>query len=542
MKFSVLFSVLLSSILVVAAIPKFAEPNIEAPKGGNFVRSIGGEPPTVHPIMSTDVFASRVHDLTLDSLLERKATDWEWAPRLAEKWEVSKDGKVFTFTLRKNATWHDGKPVTAEDVKFSFEAVFEPKYQAAHLIPFLQSIEKMEVIDTHTIKAYAKEKYYKNFDVVATMSIIPKHVYSDVEKSRKMTRTLVGSGPYMLSKFDRGQKIILKRNPNWAPAQDAYFKGAYNFETIDFRFYKDENIEIERAKKGELDMIELRAESYVKKTSGGPWDKTLLKKKIENDAPKSYNFIGWNFRRDLFQDKNVRVALAHLMNREEINKKFMYGFSELATGPTFNRSEFASPNVKPLLFDTKKAQELLAASGWTDSDKDGTLDKEVKGQKVPFKFTMIYPNKDTEKYWTLYQQDLKKAGINMELKFLEWNSFLKLIDEGNFDAATLAWGASDIDWDPKQIWHSSSAVVGGSNFINYKSAEVDKLIDEARLTLDKKKRVQLLQKVYEIVANDAPYVFLFNSKYGFYAHAKSIGMPGDTLRYNTGLSFWWKQK
>lgn len=542
MKFSVLFSLILSSVLVVAAIPKFAEPNIEAPKGGNFVRSIGGEPPTVHPIMSTDTFASRVHDLTLDSLLERRVTDWEWAPRLAEKWEISKDGKVFTFTLRKNATWHDGKPVTAEDVKFSFEAVFEPKYQAAHLIPFLQSIEKMEVVDAHTIKAFAKEKYYKNFDVVASMSIIPKHVYSDVEKSRKMTRTLVGSGPYVLSKFDRGQKIILKRNPNWAPAQDAYFKGAFNFETIDFRFYKDENIEIERAKKGELDMIELRAESYTKKTSGGPWDKTLLKKKIENDAPKSYNFIGWNFRRDLFQDKNVRVALAHLMNREEINKKFMYGFSELATGPTFNRSEFASPNVKPLLFDTKKAQELLAASGWTDSDKDGTLDKEVKGQKVPFKFTMIYPNKDTEKYWTLYQQDLKKAGINMELKYLEWNSFLKLIDEGNFDAATLAWGASDIDWDPKQIWHSSSAVVGGSNFINYKSAEVDKLIDDARLTLDKKKRVQLLQKVYEIVANDAPYVFLFNSKYGFYAHSKSIGMPGDTLRYNTGLNFWWKQK
>ena len=130
----------------------------------------------------------------------------------------------------------------------------------------------------------------------------------------------------------------------------------------------------------------------------------------------------------------------------------------------------------------------------------------------------------------------------MELKYLEWNSFLKLIDEGNFDSAALAWGGGDLEWDPKQIWHSSSAVVGGSNFINYKNPEVDKLIDEARLTLDKKKRVQTLQKVYEIIASEAPYVFMFHPKFGFYAHSKKMGMPGDTFRFNTGLNFWWMQK
>ncbi len=130
----------------------------------------------------------------------------------------------------------------------------------------------------------------------------------------------------------------------------------------------------------------------------------------------------------------------------------------------------------------------------------------------------------------------------MELKYLEWNSFLKLLDEGNFDAAALAWGANDIDWDPKQIWHSSSAVVGGSNFINYKNPQVDKLIDEARLTIDKKKRVQTLQKVYEMIADDAPYVFLFNPKFVFYAHSSSTGLPGDTLRFGLGNNFWWKQQ
>ena len=526
-----------------AAIPKYPEPNLNAPKGGTIVRSLGGEPPTLHPIMGTDTYSQRVWDFTMDTLLERKATDWEWAPRLAEKWEISKDGRTFTFWIRKNAKWHDGKPVTASDVKFSFDAIFEPKYQAAHLIPYLSGIEKAEVIDEHTVKFTAKDSYYKNFDSVAAgFNIIPKHVYSDVEKSKKMTRTLVGSGPYRLEKFERGQKIILKRNPDWAAANDPYYKGAFNFDTIDLRFYKDENIEIEHAKKGELDIIEMRAESFEKKTSGAPWGTKLFKKKVENDAPKSYGFIGWNFRREIFQDRKVRVALAHLMNREEINKKFNYGYNELAKGPTFNNSEYASPNVKPLLFDPKKAQELLSEAGWVDSDKDGVLDKTIGGKKTPFKFSLIYPNKDTEKYWTLYQQDLKKAGIELELKYMEWNSFLKLLDEGNFDSAALAWGANDIDWEPKQIWHSSSAVPGGSNFIYYKNPEVDKLIDDVRVTLDKNKRREKLTKVFEIIANDAPYVFLFNPKYTFYAHSKNMGMPGDTLRYSTGLSFWWRQQ
>lgn len=528
--------------LAWAAIPQFAVPNNEAPKGGTFVRSLGGEPANLHPIMSTDTYGSRVHDLTTDSLLDRRATDWEWTPRLAEKWEVSKDGKIFTFYLRKNALWHDGKPVTAEDVKFSFDAIFEPKYQAAHLIPLYQNIEKIEVVNTHTVKAYAKEKYFKNFDAVAALTVVPKHVYSDVEKSRKMTRTLIGSGPYKIEKFERGQKIVLKRNPDWSVAQDPYFKGAYNFETIDLRFYKDENIEIERAKKGELDMVEMRAEAFVKKTSGNPWDKTIFKKKVENEAPKTMSFIGWNLRKPIFQDRNVRIALAHLLNREEINKKFMYGFSDLATGPTYVKSEFASPKIKPLLFDPAKAQQLLSAAGWSDSDKDGVLDKEVSGTRVPFKFTLIYPNKDVEKYFTLYQQDLKKAGINLELKYLEWVSFVKMLDEGNFDSVAMAWGGGGLEWDPKQIWHSSSSVVGGSNFINYKNTEVDKLIDEARLTLDKKKRVVLLQKVYETIANDAPYAFMFHPKFIFYAHSKRMALPGDTFRFDTGLNFWWMQK
>jgi len=225
-----------------------------------------------------------------------------------------------------------------------------------------------------------------------------------------------------------------------------------------------------------------------------------------------------------------------------MNKKFRYGFSDLATGPIYVRSEYAPKGLKALGFDPKKAQQLLASAGWADSDKNGTIDKTVNGKKVDFKFTLIHSNKDNEKYYTMYKEDLKKAGIDMEIKLLEWNSFLKLVDEGNFDAVTLAWGGGSVDPDPKQVWHSSSAVVGGSNFINYKNPKVDKMIDEARLEPDRKKRVKLLQEVYRTIAEDAPYAFMFNDKFSFYANQSRIGKPADTFKYDIGSDYWWLTK
>lgn len=531
-----LLALLLSSALTAPALA--TAPNAAAPKGGNFVINLGGEPPTVHPITSTDAYSRDVQNYVCEGLLTRDSETYDWKPRLAEKWEVSKDNKTFTFFLRKNAVFHDGKPVTAEDVKFSFDAIFEPKYEAAHLRPYYEGLAKAEVVDAHTIKFTAKDLYFKNFESAATLTVIPKHIYSDVEKSKKMNRQLICSGPYSLAKFDRGQLITLKKNDKWWGVNDPVYKGTYNFDSITMRFYKDENVQLERAKKGELDYIDLRIEAFMKKTEGAPWGKTVIKHKVENSAPKSYGFVGWNFRKELFQDKNVRIALAHLLNREEMNKKFRYGMSDLANGAVYIRSEF-NPGNKAIEFNPKKAQELLSKAGWTDLDKNGVLEKTVNGKKSEFKFTLIYPNKDVEKYWTLYREDLKKAGIDMELKYLEWNSFLKLVDEGNFDAVTMAWGGGSVEPDPKQIWHSSGAVPGGSNFIAYKNPEVDKLIDEARVEPNKAKRVVKLKEVYKKIAEDAPYAFLFNDKFVFYANSSRIGTPGETFKYEIGTDYWW---
>jgi peptide/nickel transport system substrate-binding protein/microcin C transport system substrate-binding protein len=271
------------------------------------------------------------------------------------------------------------------------------------------------------------------------------------------------------------------------------------------------------------------------KTEGAPWGKEVLKKKVENLQSKSYGYIGWNMTRDMFKDKKVRRGLAMMMNREEMNKKFRFGMSLPATGPWYQQSEYADPKIKAIAFDPKKAVALFKEAGWTDSNKDGVLDKDGKA----FEFSLFFANKDTQKYWVLYQEDLKKVGIKMNLQLLEWNALLKTLDERKFDAVALGWGGGSVDLDPKQIWHTDSMKDGGSNRVAYSNKEVDKLIEEGAAELDKKKRVQIYRKVYALIAEDAPYAFMFNDKFILYAVNKQIGLPKDTYKFAVGTDYWW---
>jgi len=198
--------------------------------------------------------------------------------------------------------------------------------------------------------------------------------------------------------------------------------------------------------------------------------------------------------------------------------------------------------VKPFEYDPKLALKLLKEDGWAQAAGENTLSKTVNGKKTPLSFTLINANKDFEKYLTIFKEDAKKAGVNIDIKYVEWNAFLKLIDERKFEAATLAWSGGDLDWDPKQIWHSSSIANGGSNFVSYKNPEVDKLIDESRVIMDKKERIKKLRQVYKMIADDVPYLFMFNGKYIFYAHGKNVGKEKDAYQYEVGTNFWWLQK
>ena len=512
-------------------------------KGGILYLNISGEPTTINPITSTDLYARNVKAYTMESLLNRNDDTNEWEPALAESWEISKDGKTFTFKLRQGVTWHDGKPVTAEDVKFSLEVIFNDKYATAFMRPYYDKLEpRVEIVDPQTIKLFAKEKYFGNFMSAAELQVVPKHIYEDPNKGSKLNKVITGTGPYFLDSYERGKRIVLKRNEKWWGWTVPYYKDQYNFDRIIMRFIQDENVAVEMLKKGEIDFDEFTPEMFVTRAIGEGWGTKVLKVKAENLQPKGYGYIGWNFRKPMFQDKNVRIALTHLMNRKLMNDKFRYGMSLVATGPWYQQSEYASKKVKALDFNPKKAIGILKKAGWSDPEKKGVLQKTIDGKKTELRFTVITANKDFEKYLTIFKEDAKKAGVDVEIKVMEWNSLMKLLDEGKFDAANLGWGGGDVDLDPKQIWHSSSAVAGGSNFIAYKNPEVDALIEKGRETMEKKKRIPIFRKVYELIAADVPYTFLFNNRYVLYGHQSRIKKPKDTFKYGIGTNHWWTQE
>jgi peptide/nickel transport system substrate-binding protein/microcin C transport system substrate-binding protein len=512
--------------------------NPEATKGGTFYISMSSDPATLNPISAADVGASEIHDLLFDTTLTMHLDTNDYQPGLAERWEISKDLLSYTFYLRKDAKFSDGHPVTAEDVKFTYDAIFDPKFNAAHKRSSLENLDRVEVVDPYTVRFVMKKKYFRNFEVLATyFIIIPKHIYEGGKNQKG--KIIIGSGPYVLEKWDRGRAIILKKNPLWWGWNAPYFKGFYNFDKIHVKIVKEDATALAMAARGDLDLQGLTAEQFVKNTEGGAWGKTVLKSQVAHNAPKGYSFIGWNLKNEMFKDKKTRQALAHLMNRELMIEKFRYNKSELATGPWYRQSEYADQSVKPFKYDPKAAVALLRAAGWADTDKDGTLDKVVAGKKLDFKFSLLSANKDFEKYLTIYKEDLKKSGIDMNIVNLEWNAFVKKLDEMDFDAVGLAWGRGSNEIDPRQLWHSSSAVTGGSNFISYKNPVVDRLTDEIGLEFDKKKRTELLKKVYRTIADDAPYVFLFNDKYVFYARSSRAQQIKPTFKYGIGQYTWW---
>ncbi len=534
---------ILVGLNVMVSVAAAVEANPAAPKGGVLNYHLENEPESLHPIMNGDLYTSYVNGYVQDSMCTRDFNTWELMPRIAEKWETSKDGLQFTFTIRPDAYFHNGENVTAEDVKFSLDHIREPKLQALDLVPYFEGIVKTEVLEKYKIKFTTKEKYFKNLSVICGITIIPKSVYSNVEKSIKMQKESVGAGPYKIEKYNKGQMITIKKFDNWYGDKMPYYKGHFNFNLINFKFTKEPAVVAEKLKKGELDYAELqRADDYLA-VAGKPFKALFnapkfLGKAVKNQMPKSYGFIGFNFLDPILKDKSVRTAFAHLVNRNEMNKKFYEDLNDLATGPVSVNSNQAA-DVKPIDFNPAKAKDLLTKAGWTDADKNGVLEKVIDGQKTELKLTFIYARKESEKQWTIIKEDCKKAGVDLELKFLEWNSFLKTVDDKKMQLYAMGWSGGDVEMDPKQIWHSTSNGKGGSNRGSYSNPEVDKLIDQGRAELDPVKRGVMFKKAYTLIAQDVPYVFLFNVKYDFYAMSKKVAQPVDTFKYDFGYTTWW---
>lgn len=472
-----------------------------APVDGDWIiRHLTAEPGTLNPITSTDAYASTINGYIYESLLRRDEKTLKLEPELAESWEISEDRLTFTFHLKKNVLWQDGKPFTARDVLFSFERIRDPRVDAAHLRNYYQDIEKLDVLDDFTIRYRYRIPYFRALEFCGGIPIVPAHLFTEADDFNRhpIGRNPVGTGPYRLIRWDTGKEIVLVRN-------ERYWGSRPHLDRVVFKVITETTVAFQVLKKGGLDLASLRPIQWVRQTQGRRFEENF--QKIKYYQP-TYSYIGWNMRRPLFEDRRVRQAMTMLVDRETILKKILFGLGTVVSGTFYINSPEYNQRIKPLPYDPAGAVALLREAGWRQTDSNGIL----IWDGIPFRFEFLIPSgsKFGEQIATILQENLKQVGIRMEIRKLEWAVFIQRIQAHNFDACTMGWSLS---WesDPYQLWHSSQ-IERGSNFVGFRSEEADRIIETARQEFDLEKRIPLYHRFHEILHEEQPYTFLFTAE------------------------------
>ncbi|MCR8644532.1 peptide-binding protein [Paenibacillus sp. N1-5-1-14] len=481
--------------------------------GGEITTAYLGDPQGFIRFWATSTTSSEVIELVFSSLYKFNEKQ-EIVPDLAVGQPTFSDDKLqMTIKIRNDVKFSDGKPVTADDVVFTYNVALNPDYKGPRKGTFT-SVAKVEKVDDTTVKFILKEPNAGYIDMMP-YNILPQHILKDVpvkdmDKSDFM-KNPIGSGPYKLDEWKKGQFLKFSR-------VDSYYGGKPSIDKINIKILGDANTMMAQLQTGEINQVTVPVdnlsviENYAKQSG-----KIKLEKGVKTS---SYSYIGWNLKNPLFQDKAVRQALTMLMDRQGIIDGVIEGQGTIMHAQTPPTYWTFTDNVPKFNYDVDKAKKMLADAGWKDSDSDGVLDKD--GKKFEFEMTGVQGNKVREKAMTVVQQQLKKAGIIMNIRMLESSAYSKaVITDKKFESVFGAWSISG-DPNPRGTWHSSE-VETGMNITGYSNPEVDKLIDEDLNTFDKNKRKELLNKVDALVAEDQAYTFLYS---GFSTNAYPSNLAG----------------
>ncbi|RYZ07053.1 MAG: peptide ABC transporter substrate-binding protein [Myxococcales bacterium] len=432
-------------------------------------------------------------------------------PKLSELWQVGEHNPVITFYLQPGVRWHDGAPFTAEDVKFNYQAIVDPKNASPRAGAF-DSVKSVEPIGELTAKVTYK-RLYSPAILDWTQTLVPKHALDaaglEREKQRRQlserdrsqlslrttqfNRNPIGTGPFKFVKWLPNQYIHVTRNDAYwgdkARYRDFYLRSIPDYLTTELEFGA-----------GAVDMYDAlphQAERYRK----DPRYQVLS----GNDG--AFSFIGYNLRRPIFQDVRVRRALGMALDVEAVIKYVLSGEGKRATGPYYSITPYNDPTVQPLPYDVKGAAELLGQAGWKKNAR-GVLEKD--GKTLSFTLVTNAGNPQRKAIMTVAQDAWTKLGVDVKIQDFEWTVFLEdFIQTNNFDALVMGWGGGSSNPDIHAIWHSSQTHPYEHNYVGYESAEADELIEKIRTTYDPKETVELAHRLHRVIAADQPYTFLY---------------------------------
>ena len=471
-------------------------------RGGVFREGVAGNPQYINPLLC------HTHEIDRDlcSLLFRGLTRLDQqgrvVPDLAERW-TAPDGLVYTFTLRENQFWHDGKPVTIDDLLFTIEMMQNPD---SPILPDLAELWRsvtVEPVDEHTVRLLLDEPFAPFLDFT-TIGLLPKHIWQDVPPSELLTSPLnlrpVGNGP-MQATLTSAQFIRLEHNPY--SSEDIPMVSA-----LEFHFYPDYPSIYAAYTEGELDGVSQVMQSDISLAQART-DMQLF------SAPLStYVGVVFNLQNPdvpFLQDAIVRRALYHALDREQLLNDVVGGHGVLASSPIPSNNWGHAPDTPSYDYDPDEARRLLDESGWVDTDGDGTRDKDG----LPMQLILLTNDGPTR--IALIEQiaaDWQAVGVKVVVESVSFGGFVSdFLTPRRFEAALLSWDIAG-DPDPFPLYHSSQ-IATGQNYGGWSNQEADALVIEARSTVDPEKRRALYAQFQHLFAADVPAIPLYYPVYTY---------------------------
>ncbi len=523
-------------------------------KENTLVYHVLAEPDNLHPTNGKTLMRSEVMMYTQQYLVNVDFYSNSLRASLLKQMPVlAADGLSYACELRDDAMWDNGDKLLVDDVIFTLKANKCPLVQNEHLKPYLETFTDIVVDADNPAKFTVKvsKPYIQNIAIWSDIVIMQRKYY-DIENvfsaytfSQLNDTTfqnnppaeikkwaddfnssdqgfdlakLNGMGMYKVADWQQGQYLTLERKHNhWTANESSAYVNAYPDKII-FQQNKDPNATSLEFKKQNYDAsVVLSTKALLDLQSDSSFNANYNSRFV---STYNYSYAAFNTKPDgikqkkIFNDITVRRAVAMLVPYDMINQSVYMGNYKRQTGPVCSHKQSFNTNLIPTAYNFNEAVKLLANAGWKDTDNDGVLDKEIDGIKTRFEFALnIYANiPDWRDFALLMAGEMKKAGIVLNINPLEVQTFLENAQMHNFDMLLGVWSTSVSPDDFTQIWHTQSWKDNGSNYAGFGNEASDALIDSIKNTMDYEKRIVLEKRFQQMVTDEQPYIFLFNSQ------------------------------
>ena len=466
-------------LLMLAA----CRPSSRSAPADYLVVGIESYPLNLDPRYATDANAVRIGNLIYNSLL-RADSHSRLEPELAERWRIV-DPVTYDFELRRGVKFSDGRPLTAADVKFTYESMLEPKKRSPHRAQ-LKPLQEIEVLDDYRLRFHLAAPHAP-FVEQFTQGIVPAGSNAETDS---VQRSPLGSGPFMLQAAESGEKVTLRRNP-------LYWDSPPPLPGVVFKSVPDALVRVLEFKKGDIDFMQNDIEPDVI-----PWLETHSAADVGAYEGTTFQYVGINLTHPILRNLKVRQALACAIDRESLVRHLLKDLGTVAGGVISPLNWAYDPSVRQWPYDPERAKRLLDEAGFPDPDGDGPLPR----FKLSFKTTNVDLRRRIAE---AIKEQLQQVGIEVEIRSYEWGTFFSDIKKGNFHLYSLAWvGVLDPDI-LFQIFHSSSAPPDGDNRGRYSNPRVDRLLERGRAIVDPAERKRIYGEAQRLLADDLPYVPLW---------------------------------